>query len=202
MTRTEASLGELVLIRHGETAWTLTGQHTSHTDIPLTAHGEVEASGLGRLLAGRGFRRCLTSPRIRARRTAELAGLAGAQVDERLAEWDYGGYEGLTTEQIASQHGGRWSLWTDGVVPGATPGESMQAVYDRAGSLLASVRPLLAEGDVALVSHGHILRVITACWLSVPGSFGAHLALSPASVSGLGYENGEPAIRLWNLVSI
>ncbi|HEY7225113.1 MAG TPA: histidine phosphatase family protein [Micromonosporaceae bacterium] len=191
-------MGELVLIRHGETAWTISGQHTGHTDIALTADGESQARDLGRRLQGRRFLRSFTSPRIRARRTAELAGLTDAQVDERLVEWDYGGYEGMTADQIADQRGGQWSLWADGVVPGSTPGESMQMVYDRATGLLVSLRPFLEHGDVALVAHGHILRVIAASWLCIPGPFGANLSLSPASICVLGTERDGPVISLWN----
>ncbi|GAA1751070.1 histidine phosphatase family protein [Luedemannella helvata] len=185
-------MGTVYLIRHGETEWSRSGQHTSFTDLDLTARGADQAAALAPVLAGVEFAAVLTSPRLRARRTADLAGLPGAVVDEDLAEWHYGGYEGLTTAQIHERAPG-WSLWTDGGGPG---GETPEQVGERVDRLLARVRSL--TGDVALVAHGHCLRVIAARWVGLPVALAKIFYLDTATVSVLGHEHGEPVLRRWN----
>ncbi|BFO17299.1 histidine phosphatase family protein [Streptomyces sp. KM77-8] len=161
-------MGDLLLARHGETEWSRAGRHTGGTDLPLTPAGEAQARSLAPLLAGRAFGLVLTSPKARARRTAELAGLTGAIPEPDLREWDYGGYEGVTTADIHRTRPG-WDLWTDGVPPGRDfPGESPRQVGDRADRVLARVSGALDEGDVMLVAHGHLLRVLTARRLGLP----------------------------------
>ncbi|HKT02549.1 MAG TPA: histidine phosphatase family protein, partial [Rugosimonospora sp.] len=146
-------MGEIVLVRHGQTEWSAAGRHTSFTDLPLTAEGERQAKGLAPVLAGRRFAAVLSSPRRRARDTAALAGLVVTAVDGDLAEWDYGGYEGLTTPEIREQRPG-WDLWRDGC-PG---GESPEQVGQRLDRVLERAAAALDGGDVALVAHGHSLR--------------------------------------------
>jgi probable phosphoglycerate mutase len=182
----------IVLARHGETEWSASGRHTSRTDVPLTEAGRTAARRLGQKLAGREFALVLTSPRMRARDTCAEAGLGDrAQVDEDLAEWDYGGYEGLTTPEIRVDRPG-WLLWDDGV-PG---GETAAQVAARADRVIE--RALAAEGDVALFAHGHILRVIGARWLDLPPQRGGSLALSTASLSELGFEHENRVLWRWN----
>jgi probable phosphoglycerate mutase len=182
----------IVLVRHGETEWSASGRHTSRTDVPLTPAGREAARRLGEKLAGREFALVLTSPRSRARDTCAEAGLGDrAQVDEDLAEWDYGGYEGLTTPEIRVDRPG-WLLWDDGV-PG---GETASQVAARADRVIE--RALAADGDVALFAHGHILRVIGARWLDLPAQRGGSLALSTASLSELGFEHENRVIQRWN----
>lgn len=195
-------MGELVLIRHGETEWTLSGQHTSYTDIPLTPHGEHQARTLAPLLASRHIARVLTSPMQRARDTAKLAGLDHTRVDPDLVEWDYGGYEGVTTRAI---HRTRpdWDLWTDGVIegPDGHPGETAEQVGDRADRVLARVDAAFANGeggDVVLVAHAHLLRVLTARRLGLPPSDGALFQLATGTVSRLGLEHGRHVLTAWN----
>src|ERR1700722_14894205 len=156
-------MGELILIRHGETEWSRSGKHTGRTDVPLTETGRAEARALAPALASRHLVACLCRPPRRAVVTAELAGLSGAQPDPDLWEWDYGGYEGLTTPEIARRRPG-WYLWRDGVIPGDAehPGETVEQVGARADAVIGRIRPLLADGDVALVAHGPLLRVLTA----------------------------------------
>lgn len=190
--------GHLVLVRHGETEWSRSGQHTGLTDVPLTAEGEAAARRAGTLLRSRTFVRVLTSPLERARRTAELADLTGAEVDPRLVEWDYGGYEGLTTAEIRERLGHPWTVFDDGVVAGQTPGESVEAVAARSAAVLADIRGDLEDGDVVLVGHGHSLRVLATVFLRQEVRMGAQLLLDAGSVSVLEYEREEPAIRTWN----
>lgn len=191
-------MGRVVLVRHGETEWSRTGRHTGLTDVPLTATGEEQARALAPSLTGLRPVAVLTSPLARARRTAELAGLSPAAVDDDLLEWDYGGYEGLTTAQIREQRGDAWTVFADGVVPGRTPGESLEQVAARVRRVLRRVRPLLTESDVVLVGHGHCLRVLAACWLGAEPHLGAGLLLDPATVSVLDEQHEVPAIRTWN----
>ena len=193
-------MGELILLRHGETEWSASGQHTGRTDIPLTARGEAAAAALAPALAQRPIRAAFTSPASRAVRTAELAGLHDAKPDPDLQEWDYGGYEGRTTPQIQQDRPG-WYLWRDGVIPGdaAHPGETVAQVGARADVVLARVRPLLADGDVALVAHGHILRVLTARWLELAPDGGRLFRLDTGTISTLGTEHDYPVITAWNL---
>jgi broad specificity phosphatase PhoE len=191
--------GEIILVRHGETEWSLTGQHTGTTDIPLTAHGEEQARAVGVALAGRTFSQVLVSPRIRAQRTAELIGYgAEASIEPKLAEWDYGAYEGKTTPEIVAERG-PWNLWTDGVPAGVTPGETSQDVQRRALVVLSRVRAdVLAGNDVLLVAHAHIFRALAVAWVELPSSAGQILTLSTSTISALGYEHGQPVIVQWN----
>lgn len=139
------------------------------------------------------------SPRQRARRTAELAGLTPTRVDDGLVEVDYGGYEGRTTAEISAELGRDWSVWQDGTIPGETPGETRTAVGDRVDRLLDRVRDRLTDGDVALVAHGHVLRVLTARWLGLPPRAGALFALAAGSYGVLGHEHGRPVLSAWAL---
>lgn len=189
--------GKLVLLRHGETEWSRQGRHTGLTDIPLTPRGEALARNAGRLVAGYDFSLILTSPLQRARRTAELAGLH-AEVDPLLVEWDYGGYEGRTTRGIRDELGYNWSAFTHGVIRGRTPGETVEEVAARASRVLTRVLPAMAQGDVALIAHGHFLRILTAVYLRMAPRFGAQLTLDAGSVSVLGYYREQPAILSWN----
>jgi broad specificity phosphatase PhoE len=193
-------MGELILLRHGETEWSLSGKHTGRTDIPLTAHGEAAAKALESLLSRRDIVAVFTSPARRAVTTAAFAGLSNAQPDPDLWEWDYGGYEGLTTSQIQETRPG-WYLWRDGVIPGdaAHPGETIEQVAQRTERVLARATPLLAGGNVALVAHGHVLRVLTACYLRQPPAEGRLFRLDTGTVSALGTEHAEPVITSWNV---
>lgn len=185
---------EIWLIRHGETEWTLSGAHTGRTDIPLTAAGERQAAEIGRYLAGRPFALVLTSPLRRARETCRLAGYGGAaQMEPDLSEWDYGAYEGRTSAQIQEGAPG-WTIWTSPV----PQGETIQQVAARAGRVIA--RAAAAGGDVALFAHGHLLRVLTACWLGLPPDAGRLFALGTASLSVLGYERETRVIARWNVL--
>ncbi|MFE0328790.1 histidine phosphatase family protein [Streptomyces sp. NPDC058960] len=192
-------MGDLLLVRHGETEWSVSGQHTSFTDLPLTQRGEEQAKSLAPLLAGRTFARILTSPLGRAIRTAELAGLSGAVPDPDLHEWDYGGYEGITTVEI---HRTRpdWYLWTDGVPQGPPghPGESPDEVGARADRVLARIAPDLTEGDVILVAHAHFLRVLTARHLGLSAAEGRLFQLATGTLSRLSTEHRRPVIAEWN----
>ncbi|GGP56471.1 histidine phosphatase family protein [Streptomyces abikoensis] len=195
-------MGELLLIRHGETAWSRDGRHTSWTDLPLTERGERQAEALRPALEGRDIALVLTSPLVRAVRTAELAGLKGAETEPDLREWDYGGYEGVTTADIQRDRPG-WFLFDDGVAPGPPehPGESPEEVGARADRVLARIAPRLADGvagDVALIAHGHFLRVLTARRLGLPPSAGALFRLDTGTVSRIGTEHGRPALVAWN----
>jgi broad specificity phosphatase PhoE len=193
-------MGELILLRHGETEWSRAGKHTGRTDIPLTPLGEAHAKAVAPLLSGRHIVAVFTSPAKRAVTTAALAGLDHAQPQPDLWEWDYGGYEGLTTPQIQETRPG-WYLWRDGVIPGDAdhPGETIEQVAHRVGRMLARVAPLLADGDVALVAHGHVLRVLTACYLRLPPADGRLFRLDTGTVSILGTEHAEPVMMSWNV---
>ncbi len=182
---------ELWLARHGETEWSRSGRHTGTTDLPLTAAGEAAARALGAGLAGTAFAQVLTSPRERARRTAALAGFAHAVPDGRLVEWDYGEYEGVTTQEIRRSVPG-WTIWTHGA-PG---GETADEVAVRLDALIADVRA--AGGPVLVFSHGHALRALAARWLELPVPAGRHLALDTGTVSVLGFEREEPVVLRWN----
>lgn len=185
-------LPQLWLIRHGETEWSRSGQHTGRTDIPLTAKGERQAERLGRYLKGRQVALVLTSPLQRAKETCRIAGFgAVAQVEPYLREWDYGAHEGRTTAEIRSELPD-WTIWKAGV----PEGETVEQVAARAECVIA--RALEAQGDVALFGHGHMLRVLAACWLGLPATAGALLALGTASVSVLGWERETRVIEAWN----
>ena len=200
------AMGELILLRHGETTWSLSGQHTGRTDIPLTARGEQAAAALAPALATRNIVAAFSSPASRAVRTAQLAGLGAAgasyqvQIDPDLQEWDYGGYEGRTTPDIQKERPG-WNLWRDGIIPGDAehPGESVEEVGKREDAVLARVRPLLPLGDVVLIAHGHSLRILTARWLGLDADSGRLFALSTGTLSTLDTEHDTPVITSWNV---
>ncbi len=197
-------MGELILLRHGETEWSRDGRHTGRTDIPLTAKGIAGAEALGPVVraqvAADRLVAVFASPAQRAQRTAALAGLTVTQTDPDLWEWDYGGYEGITTTEIAKTRPG-WDLWRDGVIPGdaAHPGESVEQVGQRVERVLKRAEPLLADGDVALVAHGHVLRVLTARYLGLPADGGRLFRLDTGTVSTLGTEHDDPVILTWNV---
>ena len=193
-------MGELIVLRHGETEWSRALRHTGRTDVPLTAAGAAAAAALAPALAAHQVVAAFTSPAQRAVRTARLAGLVDAKEDADLWEWDYGGYEGRTTADIRTERPG-WYLWRDGVIPGDAdhPGETIAQVAARADAVLGRVRPLLAQGDVALVSHGHLLRVLTARWLRLEPAAGRLFRLDTGTLSTLGTEHSEPVISSWNV---
>jgi len=182
------------LARHGETAWSLSGQHTGLTDLPLTERGERNARRLGERLHGLTFAKVLTSPLQRAVRTCELAGFgAAAEIDKDLVEWNYGQYEGRTSAEIHAERPD-WQLFRDGCPGGETPDQ----VGTRADRVVSRVRE--ARGNVLLFSSGHFLRVLAARWLGLEPAAGRYWLLSTASLSALGYEHdrSQPVIRLWN----
>jgi broad specificity phosphatase PhoE len=186
---------QVFLIRHGETPWSLSGQHTGNTDMALTERGERQAAMLGERLRSQHFSAVLTSPLQRARRTCELAGFGGsAQIDEGLREWNYGEYEGLTSVQIRARRA-NWEVFRDGC-PG---GESPQQMQSRVDGVVARLRAL--TGTVAVFSHGHCLRSLAVRWIELPILNGRNFALAAGAVSRLGYEHHrleEPSIHLWN----
>ena len=182
----------ILLVRHSETEWSLSGQHTSRTDLPLLAEGRPAAEALGRRLAGRSFALVLSSPMLRARETARLAGLEDvAEITDDLLELGYGDYEGRTTAEIRVERPG-WDVWKDG----SPNGETLAEAAARADRVI--VRAESAGGDVALFAHGHFLRILGARWLGLPPEAGALLALSTASLCDLGYERERRVIWLWN----
>ena len=198
MSSAAESTGRLVLVRHGQTEWSRDGRHTGRTDVPLTDAGERDARGLAPRLAEFDFALVLCSPLSRARRTAELAGLE-PQDDEDLLEWDYGGYEGLSTPDIRDRIGNPgWTVFSDGVVAGDTPGETVEEVAARASRVLVRVQEPLQHGDVALVAHGHLLRILAATYLRQDARFGAQLLLDAGALAVLDTEHGVPGIRAWN----
>jgi len=184
---------EIWLVRHGETEWSRSGQHTSRTDLPLTPEGERQAESLKRMLAGHSFALVLSSPMKRAVETCRLVGLT-PEFSDYLREWDYGDYEGLTTAEIQKSAPG-WTIFT-GTPPN---GETVEQVAARADHVIS--RALAAAGDVALFGHGHLLRVLAARWIGIEPSGGRLLALSTASLSVLGHEREARVIRLWNQTS-
>lgn len=180
------------LVRHGDTEWTLSGQHTSRTDLPLTAEGELQAVAIGRLLADHHFDAVLSSPMQRAVNTAKLAGFGDrVQTNDALTEVDYGDYEGLTTNEIWGRAPG-WELFRDGSPGGETP----QQIEHRIDALLEEIRTL--GPNVLLFGHGHCMRAIGARFLELPVAFGTHLRLDPSSVSVLAHERDGPTIVVWN----
>ncbi|GHJ46839.1 phosphoglycerate mutase [Catellatospora sp. TT07R-123] len=184
---------EIVLIRHGQTEWSANGRHTSFTDLPLTAEGERQAGRLASQLAGRAFAAVLCSPLQRAVRTAALAGLDVTATDDDLLEWNYGAYEGRTTSEIRLERPD-WTQWQHGCPGGETAGQ----VGTRADRVLERARTMLATGDVALVGHGHQLRVLTSRWLGLPPADGALFRLETGTTSVLGYERETPVLLRWN----
>src|SRR5690349_2725764 len=184
---------ELFLFRHGETEWSKSGAHTGRTDLPLTEEGRARAATLGEWLTGRQFSLVLTSPLSRARDTCALAGYGdAAQLEPNLREWDYGDYEGRTTADIRKERPD-WFLWTSGV----PHGETIEQVAARARSVIEPVSNV--DGAVAWFAHGHILRILTACWLGLTPEAGRLFALSTGSVSTLGYERETRVITTWNI---
>ncbi len=181
----------IVLLRHGATEWSTSGRHTGRTDLPLLDHGRRQAEAAGAMLRefGYDFAQVLTSPLRRAAETCALAGFA-AEEDPDLVEWDYGAYEGLTSEEIRARHPG-WSLWEDGVADG----ERLADVARRADRVVARARA--AEGDTLCVAHGHLLRVLAARWLGLPPVAGRLFVLGPGAVSVLGWEQEWPVVEAW-----
>ena len=188
-------LGRILVIRHGETEWSRAGRHTGRTDIPLTPEGEARAASLAPRLASWHPSLVLASPLVRARRTAELAGFH-PEIDADLLEWDYGDYEGRTTDQIREVMGDpEWSVWT--TTRGL--GESVEQVGERVERVLDRCRPVLARGeDCVLVAHAHVLRILTAVWIGMGPHGGERLVLAAAGTGVLGYERTSPALRAWN----
>jgi broad specificity phosphatase PhoE len=189
-----AAQADVYLVRHGETAWSITGQHTGLTDLALTPRGEEQARALAPRLKELRFDHVLSSPLRRAQRTCELAGFAGlATLDPDLVEWDYGHYEGRTLADIHREHP-QWELFRDGC-PG---GESVVQISERADRVVSRLRAL--KGNVLLFSSGHLLRVLAARWIESPAVLGRRLVLDPACVCVLGYDHGglDSVIRLWN----
>lgn len=197
MTAVQNDPPRIFYLRHGETAWSLSGQHTGRTDLPLTAHGEQEAAKLSERLEGVIFSRVLTSPLLRARRTSELAGLSeGAEIELDAVEWDYGDYEGRRPAEIRNERPD-WNIFQDGCPGGEMPAQ----VSERADRLIARLRTM--DGNVALFAHGQFGRVLGARWIGLPVRQAQHLVLSTASLSIVGYGHNrreEPAIVLWNSV--
>jgi broad specificity phosphatase PhoE len=203
--------GRIVVVRHGETEWSLAGRHTSRTDLPLTEAGRARASHLPAFFSGRAFSVVVSSPLRRARETCELAGFGDrAVINEDLREWDYGEYEGLTTPEIRESNPS-WNLWRDGCPGGETPSE----VGARADRVLAALRDAVAAagggggsggggsggdggGDAIAFAHGHILRVLGARWISMDPSFGSRIALSAGAVCEFGFERETEVFTLWN----
>ncbi|TWE12840.1 histidine phosphatase family protein [Rudaeicoccus suwonensis] len=189
----------IILIRHGATEWSRDGRHTGTTDLPLLPDGEADARKLREQVAELDVVATFCSPLQRARRTAELAGLTDVRIDYDLREWDYGGYEGMSTPQIREKLGDpSWEIFADGVVPGATPGETVEDVAARVSHVVRKVVPLMDHGNVALVAHGHSLRIFAAIFLRQPPRMGAQLMLNAASLSKLGFYHGTPCIQVWN----
>ena len=189
---------QLVLLRHGETEWSLNGRHTGTTDLPLTEHGEERARAVEPVLRDRDFALVLTSPLQRAVRTAELAGFGADRIEREpdLVEFDYGDYEGLTTPQIREERPD-WDLWRDGTPNGETPAE-VRARVDR---VIRRATPVMDDGkDVLLVAHSHVLRALAAAWVGLPDDGGANFVLSTGGIAELGYEHGHRVIDLWNAV--
>jgi broad specificity phosphatase PhoE len=186
------SAHEVVLVRHGETEWSRAGKHTGRTDVPLTELGRRQAGAVGAALRDRDFALVLTSPLGRALETCRLAGFGDRALPrDELMEWDYGAYEGRTTPEVREERPG-WTLWRDGV----PEGETVEQVGERVDAVLDEIRAL--GGDALLFAHGHVLRVLTARWLTLEPDSGRLFALDPATLSTLGYERETPVIQLWN----
>jgi broad specificity phosphatase PhoE len=185
-------MGTFTVIRHGETEWSKTGRHTSVTDLTLLPEGEAVARRLAARLTGNTFALVLCSPRLRARRTAQLAGFPSPEIDADLAEWYYGHDEGITSPEIRMERPG-WDTWRNGFAGDA---ESLADVVARVDRLIARARAV--EGNTLAFAHGHLLRILGARWIGESGDFGAHLALDPATISVLGDKDGRFTIQQWN----
>ncbi|MFN6337293.1 MAG: histidine phosphatase family protein [Cyanobacteriota bacterium] len=195
MTQLTLQPTDVVLVRHGETSWSLSGRHTGLTDIPLTAKGERQAMMLAPLLATQRFSRVLVSPLRRARRTCELAGIGDeAEIDADLVEWNYGSYEGLTTEEIHHKAPG-WQVFADG----CPEGEGPRQVGERVDRVLGRLRAQDPRSPAILFAHGHLLRVLAARWLELPPREGGRFLLDTATLSVLSHYRGTPALRCWNV---
>ncbi|HTH62101.1 MAG TPA: histidine phosphatase family protein [Paraburkholderia sp.] len=187
---------EIWLVRHGETEWSRSGQHTGRTDVPLTDYGRDQARALAPALAAQRFDAVLSSPMTRALDTCRLAGFGDvAQIEPALLEWDYGRYEGLTTPQIRTQMPD-WNVWS-GPVP---RGESLDQIEARAKTLIDRLLPMM-PARIVLFSHAHFLRTLAGCWIGDAAVLGAHFTLDTASISILGFERDHRAIRQWNVVA-
>ncbi len=193
-------MAQIYLLRHGETAWSLSGQHTGRTDIPLTDNGRERAALVAPMVSHLEFGLVLSSPLGRARDTAALAGLSVDAVDEDLLEWDYGSYEGRTTADIREElHDPNWVIWDSPIPPGDTPGETPADVARRCERVIERCQPVLAAGkNCCLVAHGHLLRIFTATWLGLPGDAGRLFALEAGALSSLGFEREQHVITSWN----
>lgn len=196
-------MAQIWLIRHGETEWSRDGRHTGRTDIPLTEAGAATAARLAPAVSRLEPGLVLSSPLTRARTTAKLAGLIPDDTDSDLLEWDYGGWEGLTTSQIREQqHDPNWLIWDHPVPAGATPGEQLGDVGSRVSRVIDRCVPVLDAGrDCVLIAHGHVLRILTATWLGLPPIDGRLFALSAGRLSALGFEHETRVITLWNAQS-
>ena len=188
------------LIRHGETHWSRSGQHTGRTDVPLTPQGERNADAVRAELAGMTPGLVLCSPLSRARETARRAGLTPDDITDDLLEWDYGAWEGRTTAEIRAATGDpHWLIWDHRIPPGDTPGEQLTDVAARVARVIDRCLPVLDSGrDCVLVAHGHVLRILTATWLGLPPIDGRLFALDPARLSSIGFEHETHVIRSWN----
>ena len=202
LTRTwqGVDMAEIVLIRHGETEWSKSGQHTGRTDIPLTRNGRKRAAELEPLLRHRAFGLTLSSPMERARDAAALAGLKPDGIDNDLVEWDYGAWEGRTTPDIRVELGDpNWVIWDHPIPPGKTPGETTDEVALRCHRVIERCLPVLDAGrDCALVAHGHVLRILTATWLGLHSDAGRLFMLEAGALSSLGFERTQHVITGWN----
>lgn len=192
-------MADLVIVRHGETQWSAQRRHTGRTDVELTEDGEAAAVALRPVLSDRPFGLVLSSPLLRASRTAELILGHAVETDTDLQEWDYGAFEGRTAEEIRAQEGQDWTIWTATVGPGGLA-ESLEQVARRAERVRRRVLPVLAAGeDVLLVAHGHLLRVLAARWIGAPADLGRTLLLGPTGRGVLGWEREQPVVVHWNL---
>lgn len=191
---------QIWLIRHGETEWSRTGRHTGRTDLPLTEPGAAVAARLAPAVSRLDRGLVLCSPLLRARDTARLAGLTPDDLDPDLLEWDYGAWEGRTTADIRTELGDPdWLVWDHPIPAGSTPGEQLDDVQQRVQRVIDRCAPVLDAGqDCILVAHGHVLRILTACWLGLPPVDGRLFALDAGRLSALGYEHQTRTIRLWN----
>ncbi len=191
--------GHILLVRHGETEWSRSGRHTGRTEIPLTAQGEADARAVASALP-RNPDLVLCSPLQRAQHTAALAGLTITETVPDLLEWDYGAWEGMTTPEIRMQlKEPEWTIWSEPIPGGATPGEQLAQIHDRTARVIARCMPVVEEGGVCvLVAHGHVLRILTATWLELEPIDGRLFALDPATMSILGFEHEQRVIRTWN----
>ena len=190
--------GRLILVRHGETEWSRSGQHTGLTDLPLLPEGEAAARETRPVLEEFDFVHVRVSPLQRAQRTAELVGLKPDIIDDNLCEWDYGGYEGITTKEIRERTGYLWNVFEHGVIPGDTPGETVEEVAGRASRVLEEVYPHLHDGDVALVGHGHCLRILAGVYLRQNPRWGRRVTFETGALAVLSHHHEDRVIEAWN----